>query len=82
MEKIYYIQKEEEQMDAYTNFSPQFYKNYDKAKEEFLKYIELEKKSLNHIYSQSEGYDCIMINGCDEWGDIRKVIYLRNGKII
>lgn len=81
MEKIYYIQKEEFQLGSYSNFSPTFYIDYDKAKTEYLKYVEDEINSLDFLESKCEGYDCINIEGYDEWGKIRKVIYLRSGEI-
>lgn len=81
MEKIYYIQKEEFQLGENTNFSPIFYIDYDKAKTEYLKYVEDEIESLDFLESKCEGYYCININGYDKWGKIRKVIYLRSGEI-
>ncbi len=78
MEKIYYIQKEEKQMGGYTTFCPIVYIDYDKAKKKYLEYVEYEKNSLDYMLSAYEGCDCISIHGSDEWGEIRKNIWLRS----
>lgn len=81
IEQIYYIQKEEFQLGTTTVYTPTFFIDYNFAKKEFEKLIELEKKTLHYIEEETKGLDFIMITGADDWGKTEIQLWLRSNKL-
>ncbi|WP_195336972.1 hypothetical protein [Paraclostridium bifermentans] len=81
MKQIYYIQKEEFQLGETTVYAPDFYEDYDMAKEDFEALIKLEKEDMNYIDKETEGVDFVGLKGSDKWGQVQKIIYLRSNNL-
>lgn len=81
IDKVYYIQKEEIEINTTTVFCPTFFKSYKNAKKEFIKFVKSEKDSFDYLLKEDKEIDFIKLYGYDSRGQVKKQIYLRSGNL-